>query len=66
MADDARLEVLRAEARYTRDRYALYRARALTGKPTTATKMRELAREAASAQQRLERAIAQKASKTDG
>ncbi len=33
---------LRVEARYHRDRYALYRSRALTGKPTNETRMREL------------------------
>ena len=52
------LEELRAEARYQRDRYALYRARALTGKPTTQTRMRELERAAAGAQARLDRAVA--------
>ena len=33
---------LRVEARYHRDRLTLYRARALTGKPTNPTRMREL------------------------
>jgi hypothetical protein len=55
------LEELRAEARYQRDRYALYRARALTGKPTTQMRLRELERAAASAQARLERAVAEQA-----
>ena len=50
------IEHLTAEARYHRDRFALYRARALTGKPTTPGKLRELERVATSAQERLDRA----------
>ena len=53
---DPSLEELRAEARYRRDRYALYRARALTGRPTTEGRLRELERAAAGAQARPERA----------
>jgi hypothetical protein len=56
-----RLEELRAEARYRRDRYALYRARALTGRPTTQMKLRELERAAMDAQERLDRATQQDA-----
>jgi hypothetical protein len=52
------MEQLRAEARYARDRLALYRARSLTGKPTRQMRMQELEREAQSAQQRLDRALA--------
>ena len=52
------LEELRAEAHYHRDRFALYRARALTGKETTQMRMRELERNAASSKARLDRAIA--------
>jgi hypothetical protein len=52
------LEVLRAEAAYTRDRLALYRMRVNTGKPTTERRLRELERAAASAQDRLRRATA--------
>jgi len=52
------LDELRAEARYTRDRFALYRARALTGKLTTRSRMGELERAAGSAKARLERALA--------
>ena len=51
------LDQLRVEARHHRDRLALYRARALTGKPTTQMRMRELEREAASSEQRLRRAL---------
>ena len=54
---DPRLQELRADARYQNDRYALYRARALTGKPTTDSRMRELERAAAGAQARLDRAL---------
>ena len=52
------LEELKAEARYTRDRFALYRARALTGKATTRARMGELERAAGSAKGRLDRALA--------
>jgi hypothetical protein len=44
---------LRVEARYHRDRIALYRARALTGKPTNPARMRELELEAERSEQRL-------------
>jgi hypothetical protein len=51
------IEELRAEARYHRDRLALYRARVLTARPTSTHRLGELERAAASAQQRLERAL---------
>lgn len=51
------LDQLRVEARHDRDRLALYRAKALTGKPTTQTRMRELERAAASSEGRLLRAL---------
>jgi hypothetical protein len=51
------LDQLRAEARYHRDRLALYRARALTGQPTRETRLRELERAADGAQGRLDRAL---------
>jgi hypothetical protein len=47
------LETLDAEARYHRDRLALYRARVYANKPTSATRVRELERTAASADARL-------------
>jgi hypothetical protein len=56
------LEELRAEARYHRDRFALYRARALTGRITTPERMRELERAAVSAQSRLDRATGRRPS----
>jgi hypothetical protein len=58
MPHEPSLDELRAEARYHRDRFALYRARALTGKSTTDTRFRELERSAASSQARLDRALA--------
>jgi hypothetical protein len=51
--DDQNLETLDAEARYHRDRLALYRARVYAGKPTSATRLRELERTAAAAATRL-------------
>ena len=50
------VDQLRVAARYDRDRFALYRARALTGKPTSPTRMRALERAAEASEQRLRRA----------
>jgi hypothetical protein len=47
------LEVLRAEARYQRERYDLYRARAYAGKPTSDNRLRELQRTSEAAEARL-------------
>ena len=47
------LDELRVEALYHRDRLALYRAKVLTGRPTTPTRLRELERAAASSKARL-------------
>jgi hypothetical protein len=47
---------LEAEARYHRDRLALYRARVLTAKPTSASRLRELERTSRAADARLEAA----------
>jgi len=52
------LSILEAEARYHRDRLALYRARALSAKPTSPGRLRELERAAASAEARLQHARA--------
>jgi hypothetical protein len=54
----ASLDQLRVAARYDRDRLSLYRARALTGKPTSPSRMRDLERAAESSEQRLRRAAA--------
>ena len=51
--DDQNLDMLDAEARYHRDRLALYRARVYANKPTSATRLRELERTAAAADARL-------------
>ena len=51
--DAARLEDLRAAARYTRQRRDLYRAKVYGPRFTTAEKLRELERDCDSAQQRL-------------
>ncbi|MCW3048972.1 MAG: hypothetical protein JWO74_3256 [Solirubrobacterales bacterium] len=51
--DAARLEQLRAEARYRRERRDLYAARAYGGRPTSAARLRELEREATAAAERL-------------
>jgi hypothetical protein len=51
--DDQNLAMLDAEARYHRDRLALYRARVYAVKPTSAMRLRELERTAAAADARL-------------
>jgi hypothetical protein len=50
---DADLAIVEAEARYHRERLALYRARVLSAKPTSLGRLRELERKAADAETRL-------------
>ena len=47
------VSILEAEARYHRDRLALYRARVLSAKPTSSGRLQELERTAAGADARL-------------
>lgn len=49
----AGVEELAAEARYHRQRYDLYRAKAYSMRPTSGTRMRELERTCAAAEARL-------------
>ncbi len=56
MSDSARLDTLEAEARYHRERLALYRARAYAARPTTNLRMQELQRLSESADRRLSEA----------
>ncbi len=56
MTDTSRIEQLRAEARYARQRYDLYRAKAYGRRPTSAPRLRELQRASEAAQARLEHA----------
>ena len=44
MADSPHVEDLRAEARYARERYDLYRAKMYGSRPTSMTRLRELER----------------------
>ncbi len=62
------LDVLRAEARYARERYDLYKARAYGGRPTSSTRMRELERACQGAQARFRAAQAEerRARRPDG
>jgi hypothetical protein len=57
MSGGVSLDQLRVAARYDRDRFALYRARALTGKPTNPARMRALQHAAESSEQRLRQAL---------
>jgi hypothetical protein len=53
------LDILRAEARYARERYDLYKARAYGGRPTSSSRMRELERACEGAEARLDAAKAE-------
>jgi hypothetical protein len=56
------LRALEAEARYHRDRLALYRARVLSAKPTSAARLRELQRISTAADARLRHAARRESS----
>ena len=64
MSDPIRIEELRAEARYRRERYDLYRAKVYGPRPTTMSRLRELERAHQGAAVRLRRA--EQASGTHG
>ena len=55
MSASQRIEELRAEARYARERYDLYRAKMYGLRPTTITRLRELERMHEAADARLRR-----------
>jgi hypothetical protein len=55
--DDDEIARLRAEARYHRERLDLYRAKAYSQRATSPTRLRELERAHASAQERLRHAL---------
>jgi hypothetical protein len=57
-ATNQSLVVLEAEARYTRERYQLYRARAYGPRATSPARLRELERRSILATRRLDRARA--------
>jgi hypothetical protein len=59
------LEDLRIEARYWRERYDLYRAKAYGPRPTTPARLRELERTSQGAEARLRRAEAAKRAADD-
>jgi len=56
MTGSPRIEALRVEARYARERYDLYRAKMYGLRPTTITRLRELERMHEGADARLRRA----------
>ena len=56
MAGSPPIDELRAEARYHRERYDLYRAKAYAQRPTSAVRLRELERACQGAEARLRRA----------
>jgi hypothetical protein len=59
MSDPARIDDLRAEARYARERAQLYRARLTGSRPTSLGKLRELDLAATRAEERLAHALSQ-------
>jgi hypothetical protein len=58
----SRIEELRMEARYRRERYDLYRAKMYGSRPTTVARLRELERAHQGADARLRRAQQEQAS----
>jgi hypothetical protein len=56
MSDPADIEALRAEARYRRERYDLYRAKTYGPRPTSLTELHKRERECLGAEARLRRA----------
>jgi hypothetical protein len=58
MAGSSELENLAAEARYHRQRYDLYRAKAYGSRPTSDARLRELRRSCESAERRFKEARA--------
>ncbi|HWV85115.1 MAG TPA: hypothetical protein VNZ62_06675 [Capillimicrobium sp.] len=61
MTSADRLEELRAEARYRRDRYELYKARLHGPRPSSPARLRELERAARAAEERLRHAERERA-----
>jgi hypothetical protein len=57
MTDRARLDELRAEAAYARQKRDLYRAKAYGGRPTSPVRMRELDRAVEQTEERLAHAV---------
>jgi hypothetical protein len=55
-SQDASVSIAKAEARYHRDRLALYKARVNSGKPASLARLRELERAAARAEDRARQA----------
>jgi hypothetical protein len=62
MSGSAQIEYLRAEARYHRERYDLYRAKMYAQRPTTMGRLRELERTSQGAEARLHQAEQERAS----
>jgi hypothetical protein len=62
VAGSPQIEDLRAEARYHRQRYDLYRAKMYGPRPTTMARLRELERAYQGAEDRLRRAEQERAS----
>lgn len=56
MTDPDHIADLRADARYARERYDLYRAKAYGSRPTSTTRLRELERASEAADARLRHA----------
>jgi hypothetical protein len=65
MAGSPRIEDLRADARYHRERYDLYRAKMYGLRPTTMTRLRKLERAHPGAEGRLRRAQQERARASD-
>jgi hypothetical protein len=58
-ADPGRIEALRADARYRRERADLYRAKSYGDRPTRPARLRELQLDAERAEERLRHALSE-------
>jgi hypothetical protein len=65
MISARRMEEMAAEARYHRDRYALYQAKSYSSRPTSPTRLRELERRHQGADSRLRSAERENATDSD-
>ncbi len=58
--DDHQLAALRADARYARERFDLYRAKSYSGRATSPERLRELERKATETRERFEFALSRR------
>ncbi len=65
MTGPRRIEEMRAEARYHRERYDLYKAKEYSSRPTSPVRLRELERRSIGADSRLRQAMQENAAQAE-